>query len=196
MYRFRSPRGQIVGLLGHNGAGKSTTLKMLTGYLEPTEGTVLLDDIDIRTNRMLATSRIGYLPENCPLYTEMTVIDYLHYIAELRGISDSRQLEALRDVIAKAGLNEKATSLISTLSKGYRQRVGIAQAIIHDPDILILDEPTSGLDPTQIHEIRELIKDLSKHATIILSTHILQEVEAICDRVIIIMRGKIVKTQH
>lgn len=190
---FSIPRGQIVGLLGHNGAGKSTTLKMLTGYLEPNSGSIVLNGIDIRKDRHGATSCVGYLPENCPLYSEMTVIDYLGYIAELRSLPEGQRLRQIKSVIARTHLEEKACVPIATLSKGYRQRVGIAQAIIHDPDILVLDEPTSGLDPSQIHEIRDLIKQLSKHATVILSTHILQEVEAICNRVIIIMNGKIAK---
>ncbi|MCB9228254.1 MAG: ABC transporter ATP-binding protein [Deltaproteobacteria bacterium] len=189
---FSIPEGQIIGLLGHNGAGKTTTLKVLTGFLEPSSGTVLIGGQDIRTQRVEIQRRIGYLPENSPLYPEMTVLEYLRYVVNMRGIPEEEQPQAIRDAIRATNLASKAEQKIETLSKGYRQRVGVAQAIIHKPDILILDEPTNGLDPTQILAMRQLIKDLSRHATVILSTHILQEVEAICDRALIIMGGQLV----
>lgn len=188
---FEIPKGQIVGLLGHNGAGKTTIIKMLTGYLEPTSGEVRVDGHNVETESLIVQSKIGYLPENCPVYPDMTVIDYLFYMAELRGIPQSEGPSAVKTAIARTALTEKARQPISTLSKGFRQRVGVAQAILHKPEIVILDEPTSGLDPSQINESRGLVKELSKSSTVILSTHILQEVEAICDRVIIILQGQI-----
>lgn len=193
---FSIKKGEIVGLLGHNGAGKSTTMKMLTGYLEPTQGDVCIDGMTFQEDRLKIQKKIGYLPENTPTYPEMTVVQYLEYVTQLRSISGERKYSAIQDAIAETALADKACSKISTLSKGFRQRVGVAQAIIHKPEILILDEPTSGLDPTQIIEMRGLIKRLSKNATVILSTHILQEVEAICDRVIIILQGKIATDDH
>lgn len=187
---FEIPKGQIVGLLGHNGAGKTTTLKMLTGFLEPTSGEVLIDDVNIANDLMSAQKKIGYLSEQSPLYPDMSVWQYLFYVAEMRGIPEDRIPQAVRDAILDTDLGPKAEELISTLSRGYQQRVGVAQAIIHKPEILVLDEPTNGLDPTQILAMRQLIKNLSQKATVILSTHILQEVEAICDRVIIILNGR------
>ncbi len=187
---FEIPKGQIVGLLGHNGAGKTTTLKMLTGYLEPTSGEVSIDGIDIASDPLAVQKKIGYLSEQSPLYPDMTVWQYLYYVAEMRGIPEGDIPHAVRDAILDTDLVPKAQELITTLSRGYQQRVGVAQAIIHKPDILVLDEPTNGLDPTQIMAMRQLIKNLSKKATVILSTHILQEVEAICDRVIIILNGR------
>lgn len=188
---FEVPRGQILGLLGHNGAGKTTTLKMLTGFIEPTSGTVDIADINVEENRLAVQAKIGYLPESTATYPEMTVLQYLHYVARLRGIPEAQQLSAIKDAIIATDLTPKADQLIATLSKGYKQRVGVAQAIIHKPEILILDEPTSGLDPTQIIAMRDLIKSLAKQATVILSTHIMQEVEAICDRVLIVLQGRI-----
>jgi ABC-2 type transport system ATP-binding protein len=188
---FRIGEGEIVGLLGHNGAGKTTIMKMMTGFLEPTGGSVVIDGHDIEIEREEVQSRIGYLPENCPIYPEMSVVDFLDYAAELKGVSAENRTEALRSVIASTGLTEKATEPISSLSRGYRQRVGVAQAILHKPKIVILDEPTNGLDPSQIKHMRVLIKALAEHSTVILSTHILQEVQAVCDRVIIINRGKL-----
>jgi ABC-2 type transport system ATP-binding protein len=188
---FEIRRGQVVGLLGHNGAGKTTIIKMLTGYLEPTEGRALVDGVDVAEDRLHAQQKIGYLPENCPLYPEMTVIGFLDYAAQLRGIDEARRPGAIRQAIERTALTEKATATINTLSKGYRQRVGVAQALLHNPEIIILDEPTSGLDPSQIGEVRGLVRELSEYSTIILSTHILQEVEAVCDRVIIVLRGNI-----
>lgn len=188
---FTIGRGEIVGLLGHNGAGKTTIMKMLTGYLEPTGGRIEIDGMDIRTDRAAIQRKIGYLPENCPVYPEMTVIDYLDYAASLHGIPESERPRRVREAIAKTALEEKAMQSISTLSRGYRQRTGVAQALLHNPDILILDEPTNGLDPAQIQHMRELICSLAKQATVIISTHILQEVQAICDRVIIIRSGRV-----
>lgn len=186
---FNIAQGEIVGLLGHNGAGKTTIMKMLTGYLEPTAGRIEIDGLDMDRDRQRIQRRIGYLPENCPLYPEMTVVEYLDYAAALHGVPESERLARVKDAIGKTELTAKATDSISTLSRGYRQRTGVAQAILHNPGILILDEPTNGLDPTQIQHMRELIRALAAHATVILSTHILQEVQAICDRVIIIRDG-------
>ncbi len=188
---FEIPAGQIVGLLGHNGAGKTTIMKMLTGFLEPTSGSVVIDGHDVEIDRTEAQGLIGYLPENCPLYPEMTVIDFLDYAAELRGVPYQERPARLREAIAATELGEKATDPISSLSRGYRQRVGVAQAILHRPKIIILDEPTNGLDPTQIGHMRTLIKRLAENATVMISTHILQEVQAIADRVIVIHRGKL-----
>jgi ABC-2 type transport system ATP-binding protein len=187
---FEINQGEIVGLLGHNGAGKTTIMKMLTGYLEPTTGSIVIDGLDIACNRRSVQQRIGYLPENDPLYPEMTVIDYLDYAAELHGVAADDRLECIWRAIERTGLADRAADRIATLSRGYRQRVGVAQAIIHNPRLLILDEPTNGLDPTQVQQMRELIRSLAQHATVILSTHILQEVQAICDRVIIIRNGR------
>ncbi len=187
---FQIGQGEIVGLLGHNGAGKTTIMKMLTGFLEPTDGTITIDGLDIGEDREEIQKKIGYLPENCPVYPEMTVIDYLGYAATLHGVPEGEQLARVREAITKTELTEKATQLISTLSRGYRQRVGVAQALLHHPDILILDEPTNGLDPSQVQHMRDLITEAAREATVILSTHILQEVQAVCDRVIIIRAGK------
>ena len=188
---FRVGDGEIVGLLGHNGAGKTTIMKMLTGYLEPTAGTASIDGYDISEQRLKAQALIGYLPENCPLYPEMTVVEFLDYAAELKGIASIERPRALRDAIAATGLGEKATDSIASLSRGYRQRTGVAQAILHRPKIVILDEPTNGLDPAQIAQMRGLIKTLAETATVILSTHILQEVRAVCERVLVVNRGKL-----
>jgi ABC-2 type transport system ATP-binding protein len=188
---FSIGRGEIVGLLGHNGAGKTTIMKIITGYLEPNAGTVMVDDCSIEEERTEIQKKIGYLPENCPLYPEMTVIDYLEYAASLRGMEPTDALEAVRSALRQTDLESRATAPIHTLSRGYRQRTGVAQAILDAPELLILDEPTNGLDPSQILHMRELITELGKKATVILSTHILQEVEAICDRVLIIRDGKL-----
>jgi ABC-2 type transport system ATP-binding protein len=188
---FDIKRGQIVGLLGHNGAGKTTTLKMLTGYLEPTDGKIKIDGCDMPIAAHKIQKKLGYLSENSPLYPEMSVCEYLEFVANLREIKKSQQTIAINSAIEATGLGPKALATISTLSKGYKQRLGVAQAIIHSPEILVLDEPTSGLDPSQIIIMRQLIKKLSKTSTVLLSTHIMQEVEAICDRVIIIFNGKI-----
>jgi ABC-2 type transport system ATP-binding protein len=189
---FTIKEGEILGFLGPNGAGKSTTLKMITCYLTPTDGNIQIDDMNVYEDSKEIRKLIGYLPEHNPLYMEMTVFDYLRFVAEVREIADDDFKKVLTRTIKKCGLNEVISQTIKTLSKGYRQRVGIAQAIIHNPKILILDEPTSGLDPNQIVEIRELIKELGREKTLIISSHILQEVEAVCDRIVIIDRGRIV----
>jgi ABC-2 type transport system ATP-binding protein len=182
--------GEVVGLLGHNGAGKTTILKMITGFLEPTSGTITINGRKIETERRKIQQGIGYLPENCPVYPEMTVLDYLDYCAALHGLGEEERTPLIAEAIARTALAEKAGETIATLSRGYRQRTGVAQAILHRPQLLILDEPTNGLDPTQIVQMRELITDLAKTTTVIISTHILQEVQAICDRVIILKNGK------
>ena len=187
---FEIGQGEIVGLLGHNGAGKTTIMKMLTGYLEPSEGSITIDGLDIGTDLVQIQRRIGYLPENCPVYPEMFVVDYLDYAAALHDIPPQERPGRIRAAISRTGLEEKALQPISTLSRGYRQRVGVAQAILHEPEILILDEPTNGLDPTQIQQMRQLIRDLAASATVIISTHILQEVQAVCSRVLIIRNGE------
>jgi ABC-2 type transport system ATP-binding protein len=184
-------KGEIVGLLGPNGAGKTTLIKILTGFLQPDSGTVSIEEMDIIENAEKIQKRIGYLPENAPLYPELTVLEYLQMITILRQIPQEDQNEAILYASDAVSLEEVLDRRIGQLSKGMRQRVGLAQAIIHKPEILILDEPTVGLDPTQIVEIRAMIKRLSKHSTILFSTHILSEVEAICDRVVMIMNGKI-----
>ncbi len=182
--------GEILGFLGPNGAGKSTTFKVLTGYLQPTAGNIFVGNKNIKDHSLEIRKMIGYLPENNPLYVEMTVYDYLRFVADIREIKDFKK--RLKEVISQCGLHGVVHKPINTLSKGYRQRVGIAQAILHDPEILILDEPTSGLDPNQIAEIRELIIQLGKEKTLIISSHIMQEVQAVCDRIVIINRGEIV----
>ena len=188
---FSIDHGQVVGLLGHNGAGKTTIMKMLTGFLEPTSGTIRVDQLEIGRDTRAIQARIGYLPENCPVYPEMNVIDYLDYQASLHGLAEGQRPHAIAQVIRRTALQEKANRSIQTLSRGYRQRVGVAQAILHEPDIVILDEPTNGLDPTQILHMRELIRELAETATVIVSTHILQEVQATCDRVLILRAGKL-----
>ncbi|MEJ2346241.1 MAG: ABC transporter ATP-binding protein [Gammaproteobacteria bacterium] len=186
---FNIDRGEVVGLLGHNGAGKTTIMKMLTGYLEPSLGSATIHGFDVVSQRRAVQQYIGYLPENCPLYPEMTVVDYLEYQAALHGVPESRRPAALRSAIDRTELGPKAADPIATLSRGYRQRVGVAQAILHQPQILILDEPTNGLDPAQIQHMRTLLRELSEQATVIVSTHILQEVQAVCDRVLILRNG-------
>lgn len=185
---FAAKKGEIVGFLGPNGAGKSTTMKILTGFIKPTEGAVLVNDIDVITNPIGAQKHIGYLPEHNPLYLEMYVREYLQFQAAIHNVKK----EDVAAVIIKVGLVVEAHKKLNQLSKGYRQRVGIAAAILHDPDVLILDEPTTGLDPNQLVEVRTLIKELGKDKTVLFSTHIMQEVEAVCDRVIIINKGEIV----
>lgn len=189
---FTIDTGEVVGFLGPNGAGKSTTMRMITGFLPPTSGRVLVDNIDVTRQPVAAKSRIGYLPESAAIYVEMEVSDYLSFMGQMRGMASVRLKERLKAVVNQCQLNKVLGRRIGTLSKGYRQRVGLAQALLHDPDILILDEPTVGLDPNQILEIRELIRDIGKTKTILLSTHILQEVSATCQRVIIINDGIIV----
>lgn len=189
---FDIEHGEVVGLLGHNGAGKTTIMKMLTGYLEPTSGSIRVGNSEIGRDTRGIQARIGYLPENCPLYPEMSVIDYLDYQASLHSLADDRKTAAIARAIRRTALQDKAVQPIQTLSRGYRQRVGVAQAILHEPDIVILDEPTNGLDPTQILHMRELIRELAETATVVVSTHILQEVQAVCDRVLILRAGKLV----
>ena len=187
---FEVKTGEILGFLGPNGAGKTTTMKMITQYLEPDHGDISINGQTIKTAS--TKSNIGYLPEHNPLYLEMPVMDYLAFSAALQGVEKSRIDEQVKQMVVMCGLDVEKHKKISELSKGYRQRVGLAQAMIHDPEILILDEPTTGLDPNQIVEIRELIKTLGASKTVILSTHILPEVEATCDRILIINKGKIV----
>ncbi len=189
---FEVRDNEILGFLGPNGAGKSTTLRILTGYLSPTQGNIQVGNLNILDNSREIRQLCGYLPESNPLYTDMIVYDYLKFIAEARNIKPEDFEKTLRRVVAKCGLDGVVNRQIRTLSKGYRQRVGLAQAIIHDPKILILDEPTTGLDPNQILEIRSLIKELGKNKTLIISSHILQEVQAVCDRIVIINKGRIV----
>ena len=189
---FRVKKGEVIGFLGPNGAGKSTTMRMLTCYISPDAGTARIAGFDITARPLEVKKRIGYLPENNPLYRDMGVIDYLKFIAALRGIAGGRLRERIRHVVDICGLSSMAAKDVGELSKGYRQRLGLAQALIHDPDVLILDEPTIGLDPHQIIEIRHLIKNIGREKTIILSSHILPEVAATCDRVLILNRGSIV----
>ena len=187
--------GEIVGLLGPNGAGKTTTLRMLTGYLKPSSGNIRIKDYNINDNTLEIKKLMGYLPESAPLYTEMLAYDYLNYVAEIRNIEKDKIESRLKHVADLCGINEAMHKPISTLSKGYKQRVGLAHAMMDDPEILILDEPTSGLDPNQIVEIRDIIREIGKEKTVILSTHILSEAEATCDRIIIINKGIIAADQ-
>jgi ABC-2 type transport system ATP-binding protein len=188
---FTIPKGQIVGFLGPNGAGKSTTMRILAGYLAATSGSATIDDIDVFWNPVVARRRIGYMPENCPLYPEMRVREYLHFRAGIKGLHGAKRRQRIVYVLGRCWLNDVDRQLIGTLSKGYRQRVGLADSLLADPSVLILDEPTSGLDPTQIRETRTLIQELGKEHTLILSTHILPEVEMTCNRVIIIHQGRV-----
>jgi len=188
---FEVNPGEILGFVGPNGAGKTTTMKILTGYIGATSGTAYVNGKDIEKSSFEIRKEIGYLPEHNPLYPEMYVKEYLNYVAGLYGLSKTANIR-IDDIINQTGLEKEKKKTIGALSKGYRQRVGLAQAILHDPDVLILDEPTSGLDPNQIVEIRSLISSLGKEKTVMLSTHLMQEVEAICDRIIIIKQGKIV----
>ncbi len=188
---FTIKHGEIVGLLGHNGAGKSTIMKIITGYLEPTDGTVHVDGLDVLENRLQVQQKIGYLPENCPLYPEMDVLEFLEYAAKMKGVPEDEIPGRVRNAVNKTRLDEMAFRQVNTLSRGYRQRLGVAQAILNSAKILILDEPTNGLDPSQIFEMRSLIKELAETSTVVISTHILQEVQAVCNRVIIINRGRI-----
>lgn len=189
---FEVKQGEILGLLGPNGAGKSTTMKIATCYVPPTSGTVTLSGYDVTTQSMEVRKHVGYLPEHNPLYLDMYVHEYLHFIGSLHGMRGNTLHARTRQMIDMTGLGIEQNKKIGVLSKGYRQRVGLAQAMIHEPAVLILDEPTTGLDPNQIVEIRNLIKNIGKEKTVILSTHIMQEVQAICDRVVIINAGKIV----
>jgi ABC-2 type transport system ATP-binding protein len=189
---FQLKKGEIVGFLGPNGAGKSTTMKMITGYLEPTAGSILVGGVNVAENPIEIRKKIGYLPESNPLYFDMYVREYLLFAASLHQIDKTKIMDKVEEVIALTGLQKECHKKIGTLSKGYKQRVGLAQAIMHDPEVLILDEPTSGLDPNQLVEIRELIVQLGKEKTVLLSTHIMQEVASMCSRAIVIANGKIV----
>ena len=189
---FEVARGEIVGFLGPNGAGKSTTMKILTGYVPATDGSAEVNGFDVKTSPMQVKSSIGYLPEHNPLYLDMYVREFLEFTGSLYGLKGKTLQIKVAETIEMVGLGLEKHKKIGQLSKGYRQRVGLAQALIHNPDVLILDEPTTGLDPNQLIEIRDLIKSVGKNKTVIFSTHIMQEVEAICDRVVIINRGKIV----
>ncbi len=189
---FEVRDGEILGFLGPNGAGKTTTMKIITSFWMPTKGTVIVNGIDVNKTPFEARKKIGYLPETVPLYDDMRVYEYLKFVAEVRGIKKNNLKESIKKVVKDCGLSDVIKKPIDELSKGYRQRVGLAQAIIHNPEILILDEPTTGLDPNQIIEIRDLIKKIGKEKTVILSTHILSEVDATCDRVVVINKGKIV----
>ena len=189
---FEVKPGEVLGFLGPNGAGKSTTMKMITGYLSMGDGDIRLGGKSVRDHSDELKQHIGYLPENNPLYLDMPVIDYLEFCASLQGMKKNSIDKRVREMVSVCGLNPEKHKKIGELSKGYRQRVGLAQAMIHDPEILVLDEPTTGLDPNQIVEIRKLIRELGKAKTVVLSTHILPEVEATCDRILIINKGKIV----
>lgn len=189
---FQVQTGEILGFLGPNGAGKSTTMKIISCFLSPTHGSVQLDGFDIDKNSEEVRRRIGYLPENNPLYTDMSIFDYLHLSASLQNVPEKEIPGRIKQMVDICGLGPECHKDIHELSKGFRQRVGLAQALIHDPDVLILDEPTTGLDPNQIVEIRSLIKEIGKQKTVMLSSHILKEVEATCDRILIINKGKLV----
>lgn len=189
---FEVKTGEVVGFLGPNGAGKSTTMKMITCYMAPTSGEISVDNLMVDKNPEKIKKKIGYLPENNPLYTEMPIIDYLKFCAQIQGVPKDKISNRIHQMVDLCGLDREKHKNIDQLSKGYRQRVGLAQAMIHDPEVLVLDEPTSGLDPNQIVEIRKLIKELGREKTVILSSHILSEVEATCDRILIINRGRIV----
>jgi ABC-2 type transport system ATP-binding protein len=189
---FSVPQGQVCGFLGPNGAGKSTTMKMLTGFLAPSEGGARIGGFDVATDRLEAAELLGYLPENGPLYTEMTPETFLRYVGDSRMMPAAKLRERMSFVADRCGLGEVWGKAIGKLSRGYRQRVGMAQALLHEPDVLILDEPTSGLDPNQVRGIRELIRSFGETKTVLLSTHILQEVHAVCDRVVLINDGRLV----
>lgn len=189
---FEINKGEILGLLGPNGAGKTTIYRILTGYLTPTAGTIKVKDYNIIDHLLEIKNLIGYLPENAPIYHDMLVYDYLNYVADIRGVEKDKKMPHLKELADLCSLNEVMHKTVDELSKGYRQRVGIAHALMGDPEILVLDEPTSGLDPNQISETRDIIRRIGKQKTIIFSTHILSEAEATCDRMVIINRGKIV----
>ena len=189
---FSVRRGEVLGFLGPNGAGKSTTMKILTCYLAPTAGRAMVAGHDVFDDSLEVRKRVGYLPEDTPIYRDMTVVEFLQFAAEMRGMDRDKADARIKEIGRRCGLGDVAGKLVGELSKGFRQRVGLAQAILHDPDIVILDEPTSGLDPNQIVEIRSLIKEIGREKTVILSTHILPEVQATCSRVVIISGGKLV----
>jgi ABC-2 type transport system ATP-binding protein len=188
---FEINQGEIVGLLGHNGAGKTTIMKMLSGYLEPNQGSIIINGVDLTIDPKYIQSELGYLPENLPVYPELRVADYLDYAADLKGLQGGDKLQEIKRVVQATDIGVKLLEPINTLSRGYKQRVGVAQAILGRPKLLILDEPTNGLDPTQTEHMRELIRDIAQQATVILSTHIMQEVDALCDRALILRNGKL-----
>lgn len=189
---FEAKENEILGFLGPNGAGKSTTMKIITCFLPPTEGTVIVNGLDIHSKPAEIKRLTGYLPENNPVYTDMYVHEYLRFIGKLNGINSGDLKSRVSEMVEKCGLSKEQNKLIGSLSKGYRQRVGLAQTLMHDPQVLILDEPTTGLDPNQITEVRKLIQEISREKTVIISTHIMQEVQALCDKVVIINEGEIV----
>ena len=188
---FQVEKGQIVGLLGPNGAGKSTTMRMLTGYIAPSEGEIYICGHNLNKSPLKAKKDIGYLPENNPLYTDMYVHEYLRFMGHIHGLGKKKSIQRAKEVVEQCGISDMQNKKLGALSRGYRQRVGLAQALIHDPTVLILDEPTAGLDPNQLNYIREVIKALGREKTILFSTHMMQEVEAICDRVLIMHQGKL-----
>ena len=188
---FKVDRGEVLGFLGPNGAGKSTTMKMVTGFLIPSSGTATVCGHDIVTDPIAAKSKLGYLPEGAPAYPDMTPADFLDFIADIRGLTGQLKAARLEKVVRAVHLEGVLDQRIETLSKGFKRRVGLAQAILHDPEVLVLDEPTDGLDPNQKHEVRTLIREMSRNKAIVLSTHILEEVEAVCTRAIIISRGRV-----
>ncbi len=189
---FEVPQGQVAAFLGPNGAGKSTTMKMLTGFLAPTQGRAQIAGLDVASHRRETAAKIGYLPENGPLYEDMTPLGLLRFLGDARGLDRGIRDDRIAEVVKQCALQRVREKPISKLSKGYRQRVGMAQAMLHEPEVLILDEPTAGLDPNQIHQVRDLIRELGRTRTVLLSTHILQEVEAVADRVVFIHEGRIV----
>lgn len=193
---FTIGSGEIVGLLGHNGAGKTTIMRMLSGYLEPSGGSIHIGGLALATDAHRIQQQLGYLPENLPVYPDMMVADYLEYAATLKGVPAQERYQQMREAISATALQERALDPINTLSRGLRQRVGVAQALLGRPRLLILDEPGNGLDPEQTEQMRALIRKLSRHATVILSTHIMQEVDAICDRVLMLRQGKLVLDAH
>ena len=193
---FEMQPGDIVGFLGPNGAGKSTTMKMLTGFLAPSSGEIKIDGLELAKHSKAIQAKIGYLPEGAPSYGDMTVIQFLNFVAKIRNVDSKFRHQRIADVVQQLALEKVLNKPIENLSKGFKRRVGLAQAIVHDPQILILDEPTTGLDPNQLIEIRQLIKNVGKEKTVLLSTHIMQEVDAICDRVLMLRQGKLVLDAH
>ena len=189
---FSVDRGEVLGFLGPNGAGKSTTMKMITGFLAPTSGTIRVEGFDVQRDPIAVKRCIGYLPEGAPLWPDMSAGHFLEFVAGVRGFSGAERIERINDVVGKTQIGSVLAQPIETLSKGFKRRVGLAQALLHDPDVLILDEPTDGLDPNQKHEVRQLISEMSEEKAIVISTHILEEVEAVCTRAIIIANGRIV----
>ncbi len=192
---FSVARGDVLGFLGPNGSGKTTTMRMITGFLTPSAGTAVVCGFDVQENPVAVKERVGYLPEGAPLYGDMTPASFLDFIASVRGLNGAEKQKRIDEAVDRLSLSEILNQRIDTLSKGFKRRVGIAQSILHDPEVLILDEPTDGLDPNQKHEVRSLIQDMSGDKAIIISTHILEEVDAVCNRAIIIARGKLVANE-